>query len=87
MIRKKYTLNSINGLSSRSSLQLVNISNKYDSELILEFNEERANLKSIMSVMALIIKNKESFIIEADGEDENDAINALEELMNGIKLI
>ena len=82
-----YKLKSINGLSSRASIQLVNIANKFKSELILSFKNETANLKSVMSVMALIIRNNETFSINATGIDENEAIDAINIYLNDSKLI
>lgn len=87
MIKKDYQVKSPNGLSSRSSTALVNLSNHYKCDLFLLFNEEEANLKSIMNVMSLVIHFNESFSIKAIGSDEQIAIQKLEELMKDLKLI
>jgi len=87
MIQRNYVLSSINGLSSRASAQLVQEANKYKCNLYLIFNEEKADLKSIMNVMALVIRSNESFSIIADGLNEEAAIESIEALMKRIELI
>ena len=51
MIKREYKVISLNGLSSRASVALVNEANKYDSESTLLFQNEEANMKSIMNLI------------------------------------
>ncbi len=87
MRQQLFVVKSINGLSSRASANLVSEANRYKSDIYLNYSNEQANLKSIMNVMALVIRQNESFEIVADGADENEAISNLYNLMVDIKLI
>ena len=87
MIKREYKVVSLNGLSSRASVALVNEANKYDSESTLLFQNEEANMKSIMNVMALVIRNNEAFAITVDGKDEEKLILGLEKVLRNYKII
>lgn len=87
MIKREYKVVSLNGLSSRASVALVNEANKYDSESTLLFQNEEANMKSIMNVMALVIRNNEIFAITVDGKDEEKLILGLEKVLRNYKII
>ena len=87
MIKKHYIVNSLNGLTSRMSTNLVSCANHFKSDIMLVYGEETANLKSIMNVMALVIRQGESFTITSDGIDEQGSIEAIEKLMKEISLI
>ena len=87
MIKREYKVISLNGLSSRASVALVNEANKYDSESTLLFQNEEANMKSIMNVMALVIRNNEAFAITVDGKDEEKLILGLEKVLRNYKII
>ena len=87
MIKREYKVISLNGLSSRASVALVNEANKYDSESTLLFQNEEANMKSIMNVMALVIRNNETFAITVDGKDEEKLILGLEKVLRNYKII
>ena len=87
MVNKEFRVISLNGLSSRASVALVNEANKYDSESSLHFQGEEANMKSIMNVMALVIRNGETFSIECQGKDEENTINGLERVLKNYNII
>lgn len=86
-MRKSFVITAPNGLGSRVSAALVFEANKFDCDLTLIFANEKADLKSIMSVMALVIRQGESFAIEANGKDEKEALEYLERYMRKTSLI
>ena len=51
MIVGKYKITYENGLHARPATRLVSKANSFQSEMILEFNDRKVNLKSIMGVM------------------------------------
>ena len=73
MLRKDYVLINQDGLTSRISSNIVSFANRFMSKISLIHEDEEANLKSIMNVMALIIRNQDNFSIVYDGEDEEQA--------------
>ena len=62
-----------NGLTARLSAQLVAEANKYKSVLTIIVDEESADLKSIMNVMALVVPYGLDYEIQIDGLDEEAA--------------
>jgi phosphocarrier protein len=75
------------GLHARPASILVQEANKFDSEITIEADGNTANLKSIMSVMAMGVKTGDEVIIGADGSDEKEATAALELVMKDNGLI
>ncbi len=74
------------GLSARLSAQIVAEANKYKSNIKIVSNEEEADLKSIMDVMALIIPHGASFSIMIDGGDEDIALSSFVKLLIELNL-
>ena len=83
MIQKELTINNKHGLHARPAAQFVKMSSSFSSEIWVEKDDERINGKSIMGLMMLAAGQGSRIIIMADGEDENEAITALETLVNG----
>lgn len=76
------------GLHARPASIICQEANKYKSDINLVSPEGKsANLKSIMSVMALGIKNGETVKISAKGADEEEAINSIKAAMQKSNLI
>ncbi len=69
------------GLHARAAAKFVTCANGYASEIHLERNGQRVNGKSIMGVMMLAAGKGSQLILSAAGEDEADAIDALESLV------
>ena len=87
MIKRDYTIKSVNGLTSRLSSALVSMANRFKCDSQLIYLDESADLKSIMNVMSLVIRFNEPFSILTTGDDELTAINSIESLMKEIHLI
>jgi len=69
------------GLHARASTKLTQMASKYVSEIWITRNDRRVNAKSIMGVMMLAAA-KGSFVkLEANGADEQIAIDALKALI------
>lgn len=80
-------VNNPSGLTSRLSAELVGIANHFKSNIELCFQDTKADLKSIMNIMALVIRYNDEFHIEIEGEDENEAKAKFEEALKELKLI
>ena len=61
---------------------LVQTASKFDSDIQLEYNGKKVNLKSIMGVMSLGVGKDAEITIYADGSDEQDAIQAISEVLS-----
>lgn len=67
---------------ARPIANLVQLANHYSSRIYLEMGAKRVNAKSIMGMMSLALVNGEEVVLDAEGEDEAEAIAALEEFLS-----
>ena len=70
------------GLHARASAKLTQLSSQFPCEVWLSRNGRRINAKSIMGVMMLAAAKGASITIETNGEQEQEAMNALLALIN-----
>lgn len=75
------------GLHARPASITVQVASKFSSDIKIKSNGKEGNLKSIMNIMALGIKNGDEFIVEANGDDADQAIQAIEAEMKKNNLI
>ncbi len=71
------------GFHARPASLFVEEANKYNCEVQIEFNKKVANGKSVASILKLGITGKSTFSIATKGDDENEALEALVNLVNG----
>lgn len=62
---------------ARPIANLVQTANKYASQIYLEVEQKRVNAKSIMGMMSLALMNGDTIVLDVQGEDEEEAANAL----------
>ena len=77
MISKDFTINNKLGLHARPSAQLTQIAGRYESEVFIARNGRRVNAKSIMGVMMLADGPGSTVTVDAEGPDEQQAIDAI----------
>lgn len=70
------------GLHARASAKLVALASRFVSEITLKRNEKQVNAKSIMGVMMLAANKGSELAIITEGEDAEEALIALENLIN-----
>lgn len=70
------------GLHARAAAQLVQLASNFISHIEIEKDKRKVNAKSIMGVMMLAAAKGSEVILYADGEDEEESLNKLEELIN-----
>jgi len=70
------------GISSRAAALLVQVASKFKSFIWIEKDEKRANAKSIMGLMSLVVNPGDTIGIITDGEDEKEALDAVIKLIN-----
>ena len=69
------------GLHARASAKLTQVAGSYASSVWLSRNGRRVNAKSIMGVMMLAAAKGSKILIETDGPDETEAMQALSKLI------
>ncbi len=74
------------GLHARPASITVSAASKFDSEIKIDANGKTGNLKSIMNIMALGVRQGDTITISAEGSDAEEAINEIEKTMkeNGL---
>ena len=77
---------SVNGLTAKLSTQIVAEANKYKSNCTICVDDEEADLKSIMNVMALVVPKGHEFTIQIEGDDEEKAEEGFNKLLPEINL-
>jgi len=81
MISKNIIITDKQGIHARPASSLVKVATKYISEANLNIGEKKANVKSIISIMTLNIKNGEKVTLVTDGQDEELAMASLIEVI------
>ena len=69
------------GLHARASAKLTQLASSYPCEVWLSRNNRRVNAKSIMGVRMLAAGKDATVVIEAEGENAEAALAALQKLI------
>jgi len=69
------------GLHARAAASLVQLTNKFVSNVSIEKNGQVVNGKSIMGVMMLAAAKGHEIVITAEGEDADDALEKINNLI------
>ncbi len=80
MISKVLTVQNRAGIHARPSALLAQTANKFQSNIMIEYNGTKINAKSIMGIMAMAAGYKTELTVYTDGADENEALAAIEQL-------
>lgn len=67
------------GLHARPATKLVKTASSMKSSIMLEKNGKKIAANSIMAVLGACIVYGDQIIVRAEGEDEEDAIQAMQE--------
>ena len=70
------------GIHARPAAMFVKLASKFKSEIFVEKDDEKVNGKSIMGIMMLAAGKGLKITVTAEGHDAENAVNALEELVN-----
>jgi len=84
MLQQEVLIKNKLGLHARASAKLSQLASKYPCEVWLSRNGRRVNAKSIMGVMMLAASKGTSVVIEAGGEQEQEAIKAIQTLIDDL---
>ena len=80
-MKKDVVIQMETGMEARPIALLVQIANQYNSQVYLEMEEKHVNAKSIMGMMSLALINGTTVTINAEGDDEEDVIAAMEKFL------
>ena len=82
MIKKSVTISNKLGVHARASAKLTKIAGSFPCEVWLSRGDRRINAKSIMGVMMLAAGLGSTVELETNGEQEEEAMDAIVRLMN-----
>jgi phosphocarrier protein len=81
MIQAHTTISNKLGLHARASAKLTKLASSFPCEVWISKGERRVNAKSIMGVMMLAAGIGSEVTLEAEGEREQEAVDAIVQLM------
>lgn len=76
-MQKTVTIQNVSGLHARPATMFIQEANRFKSDIFVIKDGYRINAKSIMGIMASGISKGTEIIIEANGPDEEKAIEKL----------
>ena len=82
MYMKEAVVNNQVGLHARPATFFIQKANEFKSSIWVEKDERRVNAKSLLGVLSLGIVKGTSINLIADGPDEQEAVEALIELIS-----
>lgn len=77
MRREEITVTKALYENDRATASLVSLAEGFKSSIYIEMPDKVINAKSIMGMMTLSLNKGTRFVVAADGEDENEAIDAI----------
>ena len=80
MVQKEVTITNRAGIHARPAAMIVQTANEFSAQIYLEKDNNRINGKSIMGIITLGAGYKTSLQVIADGEDEQNALEAIVKL-------
>ncbi|WP_419392982.1 phosphocarrier protein HPr [Cytobacillus praedii] len=80
-MERSFKITASEGIHARPATLLVSSATPYKADVQLTYNNKSANLKSIMGVMAQGIPAGAIVTISAEGPDEAELLNKVEEVM------
>ena len=84
---KQITVSVIDPVGLHARPATVAAASKFKSEVNITFKGREVNMKSIMGVMSLGIPTQSEITISCNGDDEDAAIAAIEEVLRAQKII
>ncbi|MCW5589173.1 MAG: HPr family phosphocarrier protein [Legionellales bacterium] len=82
MLEKKITIINKLGLHARAAAKFVAHASRFNAHIEVTRNQHTVNGKSIMGVMMLAAKQGSEITLRIEGNDETQALAALENLIN-----
>ena len=82
MIKKPVTIKKNMAMEDRPVAHLVQEASQYASQVYIEMEDKKINAKSIMGMMTLGLDAGEEITLSANGEDEEAAMESIENYLS-----
>lgn len=81
MVKREMTITNNIGLHARPATFFIQKANSFKSSIWIEKDDRKVNAKSLLGVLSLGIAKGMVVTLVAEGQDENDAVEGLIELV------
>jgi len=82
MVEREATVGPEEGLHARPAAQFVKTAKRFSSEVVVVKDGREANAKSSLKIMTLGARKGDTLTIRAEGDDAQEAVEALVELIS-----
>ena len=82
MITKEYIITAAEGLHARPATNLIRLAKTFKSVTKLKKGDKMIKLNSMLNILSMGLKGGDSIIIHIEGEDEQDADEAINKFFN-----
>ena len=81
MVERDVEIKNKLGLHARAAAKLVHIASRFKADIKIRKGDEEVDGKSILGILLLAAGRGSTIRLRADGEDERDALDAIEKLI------
>ena len=85
MVSKEVIVNNGTGLQARPATLLVKKASSFKSDVSIEFNGKKANVKSLIGVLSLGVTKGANITVTASGDDETLAAEEIAKLIETLE--
>lgn len=85
MVSKEVVVNNGTGLHARPATLLVKKASSFKSDVSIEFNGKKANVKSLIGVLSLGVTKGAAITVLASGDDEALAVEEIANLIASLE--
>lgn len=85
MVSKEVTVKSATGLHARPATLLVKKASSFKSDISIEFDGKKANVKSLIGVLSLGVTKNATVNVVASGDDEALALEEIVKLISSLE--
>ncbi|MDU1565840.1 MAG: HPr family phosphocarrier protein [Clostridium sp.] len=85
MVSKEVVVNNGTGLHARPATLLVKKASSFKSDVSIEFNGKKANVKSLIGVLSLGVTKGATITVLASGDDEALAVEEISNLIASLE--
>ncbi|HEY8445366.1 MAG TPA: HPr family phosphocarrier protein [Bacilli bacterium] len=75
------TIENTSGINAQLAQKVVQVASEYSAEITMKYLNKEVDLKSILGIMSLAVLEGAKVEIEAKGEDAEEAIKAIKEVL------
>ena len=85
MIAQEVVVKNGSGLHARPATLLVKKASSFKSDVSIEYNGKKANVKSLIGVLSLAVTKDATIKVVASGDDEALAVDEIVKLVEGLE--